>query len=86
MAEGWVPEGDAWSRALGIEVLEVEAGPHHHQPYGVLHGGVIVETVASYGAGNLALSLGKGVLGVSNATESFRSHGRDAIPAERGRG
>jgi uncharacterized protein (TIGR00369 family) len=82
-----VPESDAWARALGIEFLEVtpqrvlarlEAGPRHHQPMGVLHGGVycsIVEAVASYGAGYHALSLGqKGVLGVSNATDFFRSH------------
>jgi uncharacterized protein (TIGR00369 family) len=95
VAEGWVPQEDAWSRVLGIEVLEVtpervlarlEAGPQHHQPYGVLHGGVycsIVETVASYGAGNLALSLGqKGVLGVSNATEFFRSHSRGELRCE----
>ena len=95
MAEGGVPQGDAWSRALGIEVLEVtpervlarlEAGPQHHQPYGVLHGGVycsIVETVASYGAGHLAHALGqKGVLGVSNATEFFRSHSRGELRCE----
>ena len=87
MAEVSVPETDAWARTLGIEFLEVTpervrarlaAGPRHHQPMGVLHGGVycsIVEAVASYGAGHRALSLGqKGVLGVSNATDFFRSH------------
>jgi uncharacterized protein (TIGR00369 family) len=91
VAQG-VPEGDAWARTLGIEMLEVtpervlarlDAGPQHHQPMGVLHGGVycsIVEAVASYGAGHRALSLGqKGVLGISNATDFFRSHsGRSA--------
>lgn len=87
MARDEIAEADAWGRTLGLEVLEVTpervrarllAGPQHHQPYGVLHGGVycsIVEAVASYGAGHRALSLGqKGVLGVSNATDFFRSH------------
>ena len=95
MTQGGVDANDAWSRALGIEMLEVtpervlarlEAGPQHHQPYGVLHGGVycsIVETVASYGAGHRALALGqKGVLGVSNATEFFRSHSRGELRCE----
>ena len=87
MSQGGVAEADAWARALGIEFDEVTpervrarlaAGPRHHQPMGVLHGGVycsIVETVASYGAGYRALALGqKGVLGVSNSTDFFRSH------------
>jgi uncharacterized protein (TIGR00369 family) len=91
----WIPDGDAWARALGIEMLEVtpervrarlEAGPQHHQPMGVLHGGVyasIVETVASYGAGYRAMSLGqKGVLGVSNATDFFRSHSTGELLCE----
>jgi uncharacterized protein (TIGR00369 family) len=88
-------EADAWGRALGIEMLEVtpervrarlDAGPRHHQPYGVLHGGVycsIVEAVASYGAGHRALALGqKGVLGVSNATDFFRSHSAGELLCE----
>ena len=57
---------DAWTRALGIEMLEttparvvarLHADSRHHQPYGILHGGVycsIVETVASHGAGQAA--------------------------------
>jgi uncharacterized protein (TIGR00369 family) len=78
---------DAWTRALGLRFTQVtpqrvvaylEAGPQHHQPYGVLHGGVyasIVEAVASYGAGNAALAAGqRGVLGVSNTTDFYRSH------------
>jgi 1,4-dihydroxy-2-naphthoyl-CoA hydrolase len=90
-----VPDADAWGHTLGIEVLEVTpervrarllAGPEHHQPYGVLHGGVycsIVEAVASYGAGHRALSLGqKGVLGVSNSTDFFRSHSTGELHCE----
>jgi uncharacterized protein (TIGR00369 family) len=81
------PPEDNWTRALGLRFTQVtpervvaylDAGPQHHQPYGVLHGGVyasIVEAVASYGAGNAALANGqRGVLGVSNATDFFRSH------------
>ncbi len=78
---------DAWSRTLGLRFVHVtpervlaylDAGPQHHQPYGVLHGGVycsIVEAVASYGAGTAALAAGqRGVLGVSNSTDFYRSH------------
>lgn len=95
MVQGGMAEADAWGRALGLEMLEVTpervlarllAGPQHHQPYGVLHGGVycsIVEAVASYGAGTRALSLGqKGVLGVSNATDFFRSHSTGELRCE----
>ena len=85
-AQGFATQ-DAWSRTLGLKFLRVtpervvatlEAGPQHHQPYGVLHGGVycsIVEAVASYGAGSAALASGqRGVLGVSNSTDFYRSH------------
>jgi uncharacterized protein (TIGR00369 family) len=78
---------DNWSRTLGLRFAHVsgervvaylDAGPQHHQPYGVLHGGVycsIVEAVASYGAGNAALAAGqRGVLGVANSTDFYRSH------------
>jgi uncharacterized protein (TIGR00369 family) len=95
VSQDFVPEADAWGRTLGIEFLEVtpervsarlEAGPRHHQPYGVLHGGVycsIVEAVASYGAGQRALALGQtGVLGVSNATDFFRSHSTGELRCE----
>ena len=86
-AAGDAAEKDNWSRALGLRFAHVtparvvaylEAGEQHHQPYGVLHGGVycsIVEAVASYGAGNAALAAGqRGVLGVSNSTDFYRSH------------
>ena len=61
-----------WGEQVGMEFTEVgpervvariEAQPRHHQPYGILHGGVycsIVESVASHGAGVLARSKGAG--------------------------
>jgi uncharacterized protein (TIGR00369 family) len=86
VADGAAPKDD-WSRTLGLRFTQVtparvvatlDAGEQHHQPYGVLHGGVycgVVEAVASYGAGNAALAAGqKGVLGVSNSTDFYRSH------------
>jgi uncharacterized protein (TIGR00369 family) len=81
------PGPNSWGEALGLEILEVrddlvraqvEAGPRHHQPYGILHGGVyasIVEGAASVGAGMLAQSRGQtGVVGTSNHTDFLRSH------------
>jgi uncharacterized protein (TIGR00369 family) len=81
--------------AVGVEVLEasperirarVQAGPQHHQPYGILHGGVycaIVEDVASQGAGLAAHARGQaGVVGVSNQTDFLRSHSTGELVAE----
>ena len=86
---------DAFGRLIGLEILEVgpervrarlEAGPKHHQPFGILHGGVycaIVEDVASQGAGRAALERGQpGVVGVANATDFFRSHSEGELVAE----
>jgi 1,4-dihydroxy-2-naphthoyl-CoA hydrolase len=72
----------------------VECGPRHHQPYGIVHGGVwcaIVESLASLGAGVNAASQGKVVVGVANSTDFIRAHrtGRvDALaePVHVGRG
>ena len=85
---------NAFGNVLGVEILEVtperviarvDADQRHHQPYGVLHGGVycaIVEDVASHGAGQLALSRGaRGVLGVSNHTDFLRSHSHGELRA-----
>ena len=92
----WRPFGsDVWGKTLGLEILEataehvrarVDAGARHHQPYGILHGGVycsIVEGVASYGAGHAAMSRGQhGVVGVSNQTDFLRSHRDGELLAE----
>jgi 1,4-dihydroxy-2-naphthoyl-CoA hydrolase len=78
---------DHWGRQLGLEMLEatpervvarLEPGSRHHQPYGILHGGVycsIVEDVASHGAGVAAMERGqRGVVGIANSTDFLRSH------------
>lgn len=78
---------DEWGAVVGQEYLEVtpervrariEIAPRHHQPYGIVHGGVycsIVEGVASLGAGVAAMKAGlPGIVGVANATDFLRSH------------
>jgi 1,4-dihydroxy-2-naphthoyl-CoA hydrolase len=73
---------------LGLELTEVTggrvvatwtAGERHHQPYGIVHGGVhasVVETLGSVGsaawaAGHLAPDTK--VVGVHNSTDFFRA-------------
>jgi 1,4-dihydroxy-2-naphthoyl-CoA hydrolase len=69
---------------LGLELLEttgdrvvgtLELRPDHHQPYGIVHGGVhssIVETVASAGAAEWFGERGE-VVGVNNSTDFLRA-------------
>lgn len=88
-------------RLLGMEFLEssgdkvvavLDVRPQHHQPYGIVHGGVhssIVETVASTGAGKWYGERGQ-VVGVNNSTDFLRAvrDGRltaTALPVHRGR-
>jgi uncharacterized protein (TIGR00369 family) len=88
-------------RHLGIEPDEVtadrvvahwEAAPKHHQPYGIVHGGVhcaVVETLASYGAATWLGAQGQ-VVGVNNNTDFFRAVREGAMtstatPLHRGR-
>jgi len=75
-------------------ILEYDAGPQHHQPYGIVHGGVhcaAVETVCSTGAGLYARLQGQaGVVGVENHTSFVRAvrSGRVRVvgkPLSRGR-
>jgi uncharacterized protein (TIGR00369 family) len=54
----------------------VDVGPEHHQPYGIVHGGVycsIVETLASIAAAMRVLADGKICVGVSNTTDFLRA-------------
>ena len=72
----------------------LEINENHHQPYGVVHGGVycmMVETLASTGAALWAMEQGMGgAMGVSNKTDFLRPTtggvilGR-ATPIHRGR-
>lgn len=71
---------------------EIPVGPHLHQPYGLVHGGVhaaVVETIASAGAAINALP-GYTVVGLENSTSFLRAvrdgtlHAR-GVPLTRGR-
>lgn len=91
-----LPEQSAFLRSLGLGIDEasgtrvtawIDAGPQHHQPHGVVHGGVycsVIETVTSYG-GHLAVAEGgQTVVGISNSTDFLRPHrvGRLRVVAE----
>lgn len=58
-------------------VVRLPIGPHLHQPYGIVHGGVwctLVETAASVGAATWLRTRGDGnVVGVSNHTDFLRA-------------
>jgi uncharacterized protein (TIGR00369 family) len=98
-----VPADDLgnFNRWLGLEVLEAsgdrvvvgcDVRPDHHQPYGIVHGGVhssLVETVASIAAARWLGDRGQ-VVGVSNQTDFLRAirDGRlvaTGTPVHRGR-
>lgn len=75
-------------------VGRVAVRPHHHQPYGVVHGGLyctLVETLASTGAALWAMEQGlMGCVGVNNSTDFLRSVREgvlvgEATPIHRGR-
>ena len=62
----------------------LEVGEQHHQPAGLVHGGVyatIVETVASIGGHAAVRDRGLTVVGVSNMTDFLRSHRTGSISA-----
>ncbi len=86
---------------LGLELTTVEpdlvegtwtAGPHLHQPYGIVHGGAhctVVETLASVAAGAWLGEEGQ-VVGVNNTTDFYRAVTEGTIasraePVHRGR-
>ncbi|HEX7097413.1 MAG TPA: PaaI family thioesterase [Acidimicrobiales bacterium] len=84
-----------WEAAMAIVYDErtparvtahVDIDERHHQPYGIVHGGVwasIVESVASHGAALAAMEIDgvAGVVGVSNLTDFLRSHQRGRVDA-----
>lgn len=59
-------------RATADEVVgELVVGPHHLQPYGIVHGGVhagIIEAACSTGAAIVALARSQSVVGLENTT------------------
>jgi uncharacterized protein (TIGR00369 family) len=91
-----------WDAAMGIHFLratadeviaEMEIASQHHQPYGIVHGGVhagLIEAVTSLGAALAAMARGQSVVGLENHT-SFLNAVREgkllvtARPLMRGR-
>lgn len=70
--------GLEWDR-LAIDRVSawLDCDDRHHQPYGIVHGGVwcaVVESMASVGAALRALATGDVVVGVSNTTDFLRAH------------
>ena len=98
-----IPPG-SFVEYLGLELGEVTAqrvvatwtaGPKHHQPYGIVHGGVhcsVVETLGSLGGAHwvLARDPEAKVVGVNNNTDFFRAVSSGAmtstgVPLHQGR-
>jgi uncharacterized protein (TIGR00369 family) len=73
-----------WVKHLGLEILEANPDgvrarwtvtPEHHQPYGIVHGGVyctVIETLASLAGAVWYGDRGR-VVGVSNSTDFLRA-------------
>jgi uncharacterized protein (TIGR00369 family) len=79
------PPVTGWDRTMGLRIVrasrdevvaEYDVDARHHQPYGIVHGGVhctAVETVCSTGAGLDATARGQSVVGVENHTSFVRA-------------
>src|SRR3954447_23484635 len=55
----------------------IAAGPEHHTPWGVVHGGVYttaVESACSIGASLAVVGRGEYAVGISNQTDFLRPH------------
>jgi len=71
----------------------IDLGPEHHQPWGIVHGGVYtaaIETAASAGALAAASELGLVVVGVNNNTNFVRPKSSGSVevvarPIQQGR-
>ena len=80
--------------AVGLLVDEIsrervrghlDCDERHHQPYGIVNGGVwctVVESLASIGASMRAAADGKVVVGVNNSTDFLRAHRVGRVDAE----
>ena len=64
--------------ASGAQVRgHVAAGPDHHTPWGVVHGGLystVIESACSIGASAAVLESGQYAVGLSNQTDFVRAH------------
>jgi 1,4-dihydroxy-2-naphthoyl-CoA hydrolase len=79
------PPAAGWDQTMGLRIVrasrdevvaEYDVDARHHQPYGIVHGGVhcsAVETVCSAGAGLDAMARGQAVVGVENHTSFVRA-------------
>jgi 1,4-dihydroxy-2-naphthoyl-CoA hydrolase len=92
----------AFVREAGLEVGEIgpervtgtiAAGPEHHTPWGVVHGGLYataVESACSIGASVAVAEAGQFAVGLSNHTDFVRPHTQGtlhvrAVPVFQGR-
>jgi 1,4-dihydroxy-2-naphthoyl-CoA hydrolase len=77
--------GLSWgSFAVDRVTAHLDCDARHHQPYGIVHGGVwcaIVESMASIGAALRAAATGDVVVGVSNTTDFLRAHRTGRVDA-----
>jgi 1,4-dihydroxy-2-naphthoyl-CoA hydrolase len=73
------------SVALDRLTAHLEISPTHHQPYGIVHGGVwcaVIETMASFGAALHAAKDGQLVVGVNNSTDFLRAQREGRVDVE----
>lgn len=64
------------SVAAGEALGSIELGPEHHQPWGIVHGGVYttaIETAATVGGAVYAAQMGLLAVGVNNNTNFVRA-------------
>lgn len=98
-----LPDRPTYTAHTGVEfsdvsservVAEIDIEPHHHQPWGVVHGGVyctLIETLASTGAALHARDNGMaGAVGLTNKTDFIKAVGEGTVvgtatPIYRGR-
>lgn len=77
--------GLEFERVSATEVIgSAAADERHHQPWGVVHGGLytaVIESVATLGAVEAVRDSGRRAVGVSNVTDFLRPHrsGRLAV-------
>ncbi len=74
-----------FNRAMGLTLVRAtrdevvgswKVGPQHHQPYGIVHGGVysgLIEALCSMGAAIDAMARGQSVVGLENHTSFLRA-------------